>query len=63
MILGTRPDKPTVVDGMKWYQKVWHVLQLAAWYVWPSNNCIYCFFYRGVLIGMVVGGLIGWTIG
>jgi len=63
MILGTKPDKPVVAEKMTVIQKIWHVLQLAAWYTWPTNNCIYCFYYRGVAIGVLIGGVIGWTLG
>lgn len=54
------PDKGE--DPIKWWMYPWHWLQLAAWHVWPSNDCIYCFFYRGVILGLIAGSITTWLI-
>ena len=55
-----QPDEPVVEERMNPLQYAWHVLQLAAWYLWPENDCPYCWFYRGVGIGITGGFLLGY---
>jgi len=56
------PGKPDVEEQMNPIQYAWYWLQLGAWYLWPANGCIYCFWYRGVGVGFLLGGVVSWLI-
>jgi len=46
-------------DPLHWYDYPWYWLKLLAWYLWPENGCMYCFFYRGVMLGIGLVILLG----
>lgn len=56
------PDEPQLDPKLTPIEWIWHWLQLFAWYLWPENDCPYCWWYRGVGIGLLLGGIITWLI-
>jgi hypothetical protein len=55
------PDEPEVSERMNPVQYTWHLLQLFAWALWPKNDCPYCWWYRGVAVGLLLGGIVTWS--
>ena len=54
----SHPEPEAGEDPIKWYAYPWHWLQLFAWHLWPQNDCPYCWWYRGVMIGAILAALI-----
>ena len=46
-------------EPLRWYEYPWYALRLFAWHLWPKNGCTYCFFYRGVMLGVLLGIVLG----